>query len=76
MHNHKSAKMLIANYPSHDKLANSIFSFLGRLPAVDLLTAIAIAIAITQSSCAPDDALEPPSGCRTNVRSSLSNRGL
>src|SRR6185369_14451118 len=59
----------------NDRLPNPMFSREAS-PAIRCLTSIAIAIAITQSSCVPDAAPELPSGNFTNVRNSRNSRGL
>src|SRR5258708_1137516 len=63
-------------HPPTTRLATPSILFPPPPPAPPRRTASAIAIAITQSSCAPSAAAAFPSGRRTNVRHSSSNRGL
>ena len=68
---------LVLRHPhSTTRLAISNPLFFTPRPTSSRRTASAIAIAITQSSCAPSAAAAFPSACRTNVRHSSSSRGL
>src|SRR5439155_2655442 len=64
------------NSPLRGKLARSMVPTDEILPARSRLAARAIAIAITQSSCAPPIAADFPSACLTKVRNSFSRRRL